>query len=145
MSPVKYELGFYIPEDVNRSFLDRATFLSSSSSFIPTKLSGPRSRHCYSENLVEPGIEPGTSGLAARKSKSGCRERNIQDQTYFRHCLGFSSTLYQRISLYQFLDGSCVGLTALVSFLRTSYHGYLRLYLHDECLAHVHQGRMQTA
>jgi hypothetical protein len=45
------------------------TFLSSSSSFILTRVEWtPFQNHCYSENLVAPGIEPGTSGLAARKS-----------------------------------------------------------------------------
>jgi hypothetical protein len=39
-----------------------ATFLSSSYSFI---LIVP---HCYSETLVAPGIELGTSGLIARSS-----------------------------------------------------------------------------
>jgi hypothetical protein len=46
-----------------------ATFLSSSSSFTLTKAEWtPFQTHCYSENLVAPGIEPGTSGLAARNS-----------------------------------------------------------------------------
>jgi hypothetical protein len=55
---------------VNLSFLDRtATFLSSSSSFILTRAEWtPIHTHCYSENLVAPGIETGTSGFAARKS-----------------------------------------------------------------------------
>jgi hypothetical protein len=29
----------------------------------------PFQTHCYSENLVAPGIEPSTSGLAARNSE----------------------------------------------------------------------------
>jgi hypothetical protein len=46
-----------------------ATFLSSSSSFILTKADWiPFQTHCYSENLVAPGIELGTSELAARNS-----------------------------------------------------------------------------
>jgi hypothetical protein len=46
-----------------------ATFLSSSSSFILTRVEWtPSQAHCYPENLVAPGIEPGTSGLAARNS-----------------------------------------------------------------------------
>jgi hypothetical protein len=41
-----------------------ATFLSSSSSFILTRAEWtPFQTHCYSENLVAPGIEPETSGL----------------------------------------------------------------------------------
>jgi hypothetical protein len=45
-----------------------ATFLSSSSSFILTRAEWtPFQTHCYSENLVAPGIELGTCGLAARK------------------------------------------------------------------------------
>jgi hypothetical protein len=34
-------------------------FLSSSSSIVLTSLSGPRSRLCFSENVVAPGMEPG--------------------------------------------------------------------------------------
>jgi hypothetical protein len=46
-----------------------ATFLSSNSSFIITKAEWtPFQTHCCSENLVAPGIEPVTSGLAARSS-----------------------------------------------------------------------------
>jgi hypothetical protein len=46
-----------------------ATFLSSSSSFILTSAEWtPFQTHCYSENLVESGIEPESSGLAARNS-----------------------------------------------------------------------------
>jgi hypothetical protein len=46
-----------------------AIFLSSGSSFILTRAEWtPFQTHCYSENLVAPGIEPGTSGTAARKS-----------------------------------------------------------------------------
>jgi hypothetical protein len=46
-----------------------ATFLSSSSSFNLTKAEWTLFQtHCYSENLVELGIEPWTSGLAARNS-----------------------------------------------------------------------------
>jgi hypothetical protein len=55
-------------------FLDRAaTFLSSSSSVVLTRLSGPRSRPTtvffffffffFPENLVVPGIEPGPPDL----------------------------------------------------------------------------------
>jgi hypothetical protein len=46
-----------------------ATFLSSSSSFILTRAEcTPFQTHCYSENMVATGIEPGTSELAARNS-----------------------------------------------------------------------------
>jgi hypothetical protein len=46
-----------------------ATFLSSSSSFIPTRAEWtPFQTHCYSENVITPVIEPGTSGLAASNS-----------------------------------------------------------------------------
>jgi hypothetical protein len=45
------------------------TFLSSSSSFILTRAEwNPLLNYCYSENLVASGLEPGTSGLAARNS-----------------------------------------------------------------------------
>jgi hypothetical protein len=55
---------------VNLSFLDRSRyFFLSSSSFILTRAEWiPFQTHCYSENLVASGIEPGTSGLAARNS-----------------------------------------------------------------------------
>jgi hypothetical protein len=46
-----------------------ATVLSSSSSLILTRAEwAPFQTHCCSENLVASAIEPGTSGLAARKS-----------------------------------------------------------------------------
>jgi hypothetical protein len=46
-----------------------ATFLSSSSSFILATAEWTLFQtHCYSENLAAPGIEPGTSRLAARNS-----------------------------------------------------------------------------
>jgi hypothetical protein len=46
-----------------------ATFLSTNSSFILSRAEWtPFQTHCYSENLVVPGIEPGISGLAARNS-----------------------------------------------------------------------------
>jgi hypothetical protein len=46
-----------------------ATFLSSSSSFMLKRDEWtPFQSHCYLENLAAPGIEPGTSGLAARNS-----------------------------------------------------------------------------
>jgi hypothetical protein len=46
-----------------------ATFLSSSSSFILARAEWtPFQAHCNSENVVAPGIEPGTSGLAATNS-----------------------------------------------------------------------------
>jgi hypothetical protein len=46
-----------------------ATFLSSSFSFILTRAEWTLlQNHCYSENLVAPGIEPGTSWLAVRNS-----------------------------------------------------------------------------
>jgi hypothetical protein len=49
------------------------TFLSSSSSFILTMAEWtPFQIHCYSENLAALGIEPGTSGSAARKSDHRC-------------------------------------------------------------------------
>jgi hypothetical protein len=45
------------------------TFLSSSSSCILTRAEWTLFQtHCYSENLAAPGIEPGTSGSAARDS-----------------------------------------------------------------------------
>jgi hypothetical protein len=51
------------PTVVNLRFLDR------SSSFILTKAEWTTFQtHCYSGNLAALGIEPGTSGLAARNS-----------------------------------------------------------------------------
>jgi hypothetical protein len=44
-------------------------FLSSSSIFILTRAEWtPFETDCYSENLVDPGVEPGTSASAARNS-----------------------------------------------------------------------------
>jgi hypothetical protein len=56
-----------------------ATFLSSSSSFILTRAEwAPFQIHCYTENLIAPGIEPGTSVLAVWNSDhlttEGCRQ-----------------------------------------------------------------------
>jgi hypothetical protein len=46
-----------------------ANFLSSSSSFILIRAEWtPFQTHCYSENLAEPEIEPGTSGIADKIS-----------------------------------------------------------------------------
>jgi hypothetical protein len=55
------------PTAVNLSFLDQSRyFLSSISSFILTRADWtPFQTHCYSENIAAPGIDPGTSGLAA--------------------------------------------------------------------------------
>jgi hypothetical protein len=44
-------------------FLDRSTFLSSISSVVLTRLSGPRSRPTAYFFLVVPGIEPGPPDL----------------------------------------------------------------------------------
>jgi hypothetical protein len=56
------------PTVVNLSFIDRSCyFLTSSSSFILTRAEwAPFQNHYYSENV---GIEPRTSGLAARNSE----------------------------------------------------------------------------
>jgi hypothetical protein len=67
------------PTVINLSFLDRSRyFLSSSSSFIPTRAEWiPFQTHCYSENLVEPGIERGTPWLPARNSPKSLYELAI--------------------------------------------------------------------
>jgi hypothetical protein len=50
-------------------YTETATFLSSSSSFVLTRAEWTQFQtHCYAENLVAPGIEPGTSGFASRNS-----------------------------------------------------------------------------
>jgi hypothetical protein len=69
------------PTVVYLSFLDRRSyFLSSSSSFILTRAEWTLFQtHCYSENLVAPGIEPGTSEIAARRRPIGLQN----DKTYF--------------------------------------------------------------
>jgi hypothetical protein len=59
------------PTVVNLSFPDQSRyfFLSSSSSFILTSAEWtPFQTHSYSENMVAPGIELGTSESAARNS-----------------------------------------------------------------------------
>jgi hypothetical protein len=70
---------------VNLSFLDRSRyFLSSCSSFTLTRAEWNQFQtHCYSENLVAPGIELGTSGLAARKSDHQTTEA-VDAHTRFR-------------------------------------------------------------
>jgi hypothetical protein len=61
MDPLRSLISVFLP--------GAATFFSSSSSFILTRaVWTPFQTHCYSENLVAPGIEPGTSGLSARNS-----------------------------------------------------------------------------
>jgi hypothetical protein len=55
-----------------------ATFFSSSSSFILTRAEWtPFQAHCHAENVVAPGTEPGTSGLAARNC-----DRNLTKLQY---------------------------------------------------------------
>jgi hypothetical protein len=58
------------PTVVNLSFLDRSPLLFFQ--VAPHLLTGaewtPLHTHCYLENLVAPGIEPETSGIAARNS-----------------------------------------------------------------------------
>jgi hypothetical protein len=58
------------PTAVNFSFLDRSCYFSFKySSFTLTRAEWtPFQTYCYSENVVAPEIEPGTSGLAARNS-----------------------------------------------------------------------------
>jgi hypothetical protein len=55
-------------EEIPIFYTGAATFLSNRSSFILTRAEWtPIQTHCYSENLAVPGIEPGTSGLAAQR------------------------------------------------------------------------------
>jgi hypothetical protein len=56
------------PTVVNLSFLDRSRYFSFKWLLIYAHEAEwtPFQTHCYSENLVVLGIEPGTSGLAAR-------------------------------------------------------------------------------
>jgi hypothetical protein len=58
------------PTVVNLSYLDRNHQFSFKQLLICQHEAEwtPFQTHCYSENLVAPGIEPRTSGLAARKS-----------------------------------------------------------------------------
>jgi hypothetical protein len=58
------------PTVVNLSFLDRNRYFSFTYLLIyPHEIEWiPFQTHCYSENLVAPGIEPGITGSAARKS-----------------------------------------------------------------------------
>jgi hypothetical protein len=66
---------------VSVDFLDPEPlrFHSMSSSGIITRLNGPRSRPTYfSENVVAPGIKPGTSGSLARNSDHQTKEAVIQ-------------------------------------------------------------------
>jgi hypothetical protein len=60
------------PTPVHPDFLDQSFYFLSSSSFILTRLIGPRSRH--SENLLASGIELDTSGTVARQCEHYTRE-----------------------------------------------------------------------
>jgi hypothetical protein len=66
------------PTVVHISFLDRNRyFLSSISSFILTRAEWTLFQtHCYSENLIAPGIEPGTSGLR-KQNYPNCKSKKI--------------------------------------------------------------------
>jgi hypothetical protein len=57
------------PSLISVSYTGADISFSSSSSFILTIAEWtPSHTHCFSENLIAPGIETGTSGSAARKS-----------------------------------------------------------------------------
>jgi hypothetical protein len=58
------------PTAVNLSFIDRSRYFSFKQLLIILTRAEwtPFQTHCYSENPVAPGIEPRTSGLAARNS-----------------------------------------------------------------------------
>jgi hypothetical protein len=78
VSPVRYELGSYIPADIfhshrrenlSISILEALHCLSSISSFILTRADWtPFHIHHYSENLIDQRIEAGASGLEASNS-----------------------------------------------------------------------------
>jgi hypothetical protein len=57
------------PTVVNLNFLDRSRYFSFKYLLVYPHESEwtPFQTHCYSENLVAPGIEPETSGFAGRK------------------------------------------------------------------------------
>jgi hypothetical protein len=67
------------PTAVNLTFLERIRC-----SFIHTRVEWtPFQTDCYSENLAAPGIEPGTSGFAARKSSHQTTKVVILQMQYF--------------------------------------------------------------
>jgi hypothetical protein len=62
-----------------------ASFSSSSSSCILTRAEWtPFQTHCYSENLVAPGIEPGTSGSPKIQSFVWRDDNNGVSETYIQ-------------------------------------------------------------
>jgi hypothetical protein len=75
------------------------SFLSSSSSFILARAElTPFQTHCYPENLAGPGIGPGTSGIAARKSDHYTTEATLcsHNKSYLRkrdlsYCKGWNA------------------------------------------------------
>jgi hypothetical protein len=79
-------------------FLDRSGFyfFQVAPQSYSTRLSGPRSRHYFSENLVAPGIEPGISGSVARNSDHYTTEA-VHKNTYMYYMLdnGSVKTAYR--------------------------------------------------
>jgi hypothetical protein len=70
---------------VHLRFLDRSLYFSFKYLLVYSQDAEwtPFKKHCYSENLVEPGIEPGIFGFAARnlttRHKSGRDANNVSE------------------------------------------------------------------
>jgi hypothetical protein len=78
---------------ISVSYTGAAIFLSSSSSFILTRAEWtPFQTHCYSENLVPPEIEPGTSRPAARKSDHETKEAVPMELTTSRKAASWAAS-----------------------------------------------------
>jgi hypothetical protein len=72
------------PTAVNLSFIDPSRYFSFKQFLIYAHKAEwtPFQTQCYSENLVAPGIEPGTSVSAARNSDHETTEAVIQNIIY---------------------------------------------------------------
>jgi hypothetical protein len=73
------------PTVVNLSFLDRNRYFSFKQLLLYAHEAEwtPLQTHCYSENLVEPEIEPETPGSAARNSE----HQTIEELSLILHIL----------------------------------------------------------
>jgi hypothetical protein len=78
-----------------------ATFLSSSSSFILTRAEWtPFQIHRYSENLIAPGIEPGTSYLNRLQMSFG-----FQGHVNVSWDINFKGFIYNSVNIFRKLEG----------------------------------------
>jgi hypothetical protein len=105
------------PTVVNLSFLDPATFLSSSSSFMLTRAERTSFQtHCYSENLAASGIEPGTSALAVRTLTTRPQRRSywsLRDRNY--NCRYTSNSFFLQFTTARTKFSVCIIFTGCLT------------------------------